>query len=124
MNIERPMFLDLRRMKFPPMAIVSIFHRISGVVLFLGLPFVLYLLQQSLRSVSAFDSVVQLLDKAPFKLGVWIFLVALIYHVIAGIRHVLMDMGLGEQLLAGKQTAIFVLVLSGGLALFLGIWLW
>jgi succinate dehydrogenase / fumarate reductase cytochrome b subunit len=44
--------------------------------------------------------------------------------VIAGIRHVLMDMGLGEQLLAGKQTAIFVLVLSGGLALFLGIWLW
>jgi len=124
MTIERPVFLDLWRMKFPPMAIVSIFHRISGVILFLGLPFVLYLLQQSLRSADTFDSVQKLLQTAGLKLATWVFLVALLYHVIAGIRHVVMDLGVGEHLPAGRHTAVFVLLLSLVLALFLGIWLW
>jgi succinate dehydrogenase / fumarate reductase cytochrome b subunit len=123
-NKNRPVNLDLSSMKFPPMAIVSILHRVSGVVLFILLPVIIFLLGRSLHSQEAFTQTSLMLAEPYYKLVLWAFSAALVYHVLAGIRHLLMDMGIGEHLCTGRRTAIFVIVLAVILTIFLGIWIW
>lgn len=123
-NKKRPVNLDLSRLKFPPMAIASILHRISGMAIFLLLPVMLCFLGQSLHSEEAFFQVKTMLGSPYLKGMVWVFSAALIYHVLAGIRHMIMDLGFGESLEVGKRSAIFVIVFSAILAIFLGIWIW
>ncbi|KTD07427.1 succinate dehydrogenase, cytochrome b556 subunit [Legionella jamestowniensis] len=124
MNQKRPINLDLGTMKFPPMAIASILHRISGLVLFLLMPAMLYFLALSLQSVNSFMELQQKLAHPFHKLVLWAFSAALVYHLLAGIRHLLMDLGYGEHLKSGRRSAIFVIVLSIILTLLLGIWIW
>ncbi|KTD44223.1 succinate dehydrogenase, cytochrome b556 subunit [Legionella parisiensis] len=124
MNKKRPVNLDLGSLKFPPMAIVSILHRISGVVLFLLLPIMLYIFGQSMQSEEAFIQVKDLLSHPIYKLVVWAFGAAMIYHVLAGIRHLVMDMGFGEHLDAGRRSAVIVIILAVILSIFLGFWIW
>lgn len=124
MNKNRPVNLDLSSMKFPPMAIASVLHRISGVVLFILLPIMIFLLGQSLQSEEAFAQMKIMLSDPYYKLVLWAFSAALGYHILAGIRHILMDMGFGEHLCTGRFTAILVIVLAAILTIFLGIWIW
>ena len=124
MNNKRPVNLDLGSLKYPPMAIASILHRISGLVLFLLLPVMLYFLQCSLVSKESFDELQATLTSPYYRLLLWIFSVALIYHVLAGIRHLLMDIGVGEQLGVGRQSANIVIILAIICTIFLGIWIW
>ena len=124
MNKKRPVNLDLGSMKYPPMAIVSILHRISGLVLFLLLPLMLYFLSLSLRSVESFDRLQTMLTSPYHKMLLWIFSSAFIYHVIAGIRHLLLDIGVGEQLGVSRQSAKIVIILALIVTIFLGIWIW
>jgi succinate dehydrogenase / fumarate reductase cytochrome b subunit len=123
-NQKRPINLDLRTMKFPPMAIASILHRISGVVLFLLMPVMLYFLEISLRSPESYTLLQKLLSHPLHKLMLWAFSAALIYHLLAGIRHLLMDMGYGEHLSSGRHSANLVIALSIILTFFAGIWIW
>jgi succinate dehydrogenase / fumarate reductase cytochrome b subunit len=106
------------------MAIVSILHRISGVLLFLGAPVMLYFLQRSLHSVTAFDELMVLLNHPFWKLFNWFFLSALLYHLLAGIRHMIMDFGFGETLLASRRSAVLLLALVVVGVLGLGVWIW
>ena len=124
MNTKRPINLDLMTMKFPPMAIASILHRLSGLLLLLLLPYILYLLHQSLISAASFAQLNLFLTQPLAKFGLWLFLSALTYHLLAGIRHLLMDYGIGESLRAGKASAIFVITAAGILMIGIGIWLW
>ncbi len=124
MNKKRPVNLDLGSLKFPPMAIASILHRISGLVLFIFLPVMLFILGKSLQSEEVFVQTKTMLASPYYKLALWAFSTAMIYHVLAGIRHLLMDMGLGEHLETARHSAIFVIVLSVILTIFLGIWIW
>lgn len=124
MNKKRPVNLDLGSLKFPPMAIASILHRVSGVVLFLLLPVMLYILGKTLQSAEGFTQTTIMLASPYYKLVLWAFSAALIYHVIAGIRHLLMDMGFGEHLKTGRISANFVIIISVILTIFLGIWIW
>jgi succinate dehydrogenase / fumarate reductase, cytochrome b subunit len=123
-NKKRPVNLDLSSLKFPPMAIASILHRISGVLLFVLLPFMLFILSQSLQSAEAFAQMKIMIDNPFYKLVLWAFSAALAYHVLAGIRHLLMDMGFGEHLDTGRHTAILVIVLAVISTILLGIWIW
>lgn len=124
MNKKRPINLDLVSLSYPPMAIASILHRLSGVVLFLLLPIMLFILGQSVQSEEAFIHVKSLLLHPCYKMIVWAFGAAMIYHLLAGIRHLLMDMGFGEHLNAGRNSAVLVIVLAVILTIFLGIWIW
>lgn len=124
MNNNRPVNLDLFSMKFPAMAIASILHRISGILLFLLMPAMLYLLDQSLHSEASFSQMQILLANPLWKLVVWAFGSSLIYHLLAGIRHVLMDIGFGEHLSAGRKSAGLVILLAVVLAILWGVWLW
>lgn len=124
MNKKRPINLDLTSMTFPPMAIASILHRVSGITLFLLLPFILCLFAKSLNSADSFIQMQMLLTHPVYKLCLWGFSVAMVYHIIAGLRHIVMDMGIGEHLSAGRASAILVIALSFIAAIILGIWIW
>lgn len=124
MNKKRPVNLDLSSLKFPPMAIASLLHRISGVLLFLLLPIMLFIFAQSMQSEESFAQMKIGLTHPGYKLMLWAFGAALIYHVLAGIRHLIMDMGFGEELSAGRRTAVLVIILAVILTIFLGFWIW
>lgn len=123
-NRQRPINLDLSSIKQPPMAIASILHRISGIVLFLLLPFMLYLLDQSLQTAISFDALRIMLANPYYKFLLWGFSAALTYHVLAGIRHLLMDMGFGENINAGRCSAMIVIALAIILTIVLGVCIW
>lgn len=108
----RPVNLDLTTVKFPLPAITSILHRISGVALFFGIGVVLYLLQLSLESEAGFERVTELFRATPVRLVVWPLLTGLLYHLIAGIKHLLMDWGIGESREGALRGAQVTLVLA------------
>lgn len=124
MNDKRPVNLDLASLRFPPMAIASILHRLSGLLMFVLLPVMLCYLEHSLRSPESFDAVRMQMTNPWLKLVFWGFGSAWIYHVIAGVRHMLMDLGIGEGLEAGRRSAVLVIALAVISTLFLGMWIW
>ena len=109
---------------FPVMAIASILHRISGVLLFLFTPFLLWALYGSLNSPSCFHALQASLTSPCAKLCIWVFLSALVYHLLAGFKHLLMDIGFCEELNSSKFASWLVILLSLIAVVMLGVWLW
>lgn len=96
-----------------PVAIASILHRISGVIVFLLIPVLLYLLDKSLASPEGFTYVKeQVFGNFFVRFIVWVFAAGLIYHFIAGIKHLLADLGFAEELQSGRTAATISLILS------------
>ena len=115
-------FLNLAQIRFPIGAIASIAHRVSGVLLFIALPVLAALLDASLRSEAGFASVRGLLS-SPLALVVsGVLAWALVHHVLAGIRHLLMDVGIGGELERARASACLVLLAAPALALLLLVW--
>lgn len=121
---QRPVNLDLRTIKLPVTAYTSILHRISGVILFLGLAIMLYALGKSLGSEEGFGEVKACLTSPLAKFVTWGLLSALLYHLVAGVRHLTMDMGIGETLEGGKLGSKIVIVISVVLIVLVGVWVW
>ncbi|WP_422460728.1 MULTISPECIES: succinate dehydrogenase, cytochrome b556 subunit [unclassified Endozoicomonas] len=124
MNSKRPVNLDITTIKLPLPAYTSILHRISGVILFIGLGFILYGLELSLASEESFDALKALLSAPLAKFIIWGILSALIYHLIAGVKHLLMDMDVGDGKESGSLGSIVTLVLSTVLIILAGVWVW
>jgi succinate dehydrogenase / fumarate reductase cytochrome b subunit len=122
-NHTRPKNLNLLTIRFPLPAIISILHRVSGAFLFLLIPFILWALQASLTE-SGFESMQSALDSWFAKLIFWVLFVPFCFHLIAGVRHLLSDIHIGDTLKRGNQTAKLVIVISGILILLAGIWVW
>ncbi|QKE65690.2 succinate dehydrogenase, cytochrome b556 subunit [Aquipseudomonas campi] len=123
-NSQRPVNLDLRTIKLPITAYTSILHRVSGVILFVGLAVLLFALDKSLSSEEGFAEVKACLTSPLAKLIVWGLLSALLYHLVAGVRHLIMDMGVGESLEGGKLGSKIVIVVSVVVILLAGVWIW
>lgn len=124
MNKQRPVFLNLTQIKFPPMAIASILHRISGVIIFISLPFLLWALHLSLGTNKDYSALVSCFSQPTTKFALWALLSAAFYHVLAGIRHIIMDFGYAESLTAGKAGAYLVIILAAISSVCAGVWLW
>lgn len=124
MKDKRPVYLDVTKYRFPNTAIVSILHRVSGVLLFLYIPFLLWALDMSLSSGEEFQRLAFHLGHPVIKFFSWLLLASVIFHLIAGIRHLLMDMGLGETHRGGRLGANLVFITSILLILVAGLWLW
>jgi succinate dehydrogenase / fumarate reductase cytochrome b subunit len=121
---KQVIYLNLFQFKFPATAIVSILHRLSGVFLFLALPGLLWALSQSLQGEPQFSQLKDCFMHPVFK-WIWAaFLVALFYHLMAGIRHIIIDMGYAGQKQSGRIGAYLVMVVSGLFALWLGSLIW
>lgn len=112
MNKKRPININPLSIKLPIPALVSISHRISGIVVFLFIPFLLYILSLSLKSEENYADMIAWLQSPLIKFVLWAVGVGLFFHLVAGLRHLLMDLHLGETLRAGRLSAIIVFVLS------------
>lgn len=124
MKDPRPKNLNLFTIEFPIPAIVSILHRVSGVILFLLIPLMLWVLHSSLSSQQDFDYIHGALTKPWVKFIIWCSMSAYIYHLLAGIRHLLMDIHIGEELKSGRLGAMITVGISIILMILTGIWLW
>jgi succinate dehydrogenase / fumarate reductase cytochrome b subunit len=121
---KRPIYLDLLKITMPITAIVSILHRISGVVLFLLAPWMFYMLHRSLVDAPSFADVHTCFQSCTYKIIIWAFSAAFIYHMCAGVRHMIMDLGYGESFQTGRITAIIMLGISAVLIIGFGVWIW
>ncbi len=103
---------QLIKYRLPWAGKVSILHRISGAALFLLLPFILYLFDQSLASELSFMQFQAFTDYILVKLIclglIWSFL----HHFCAGIRYLLLDLEIGVEKIAAQKSAIIVLSVS------------
>ena len=113
---------DLASFKWPITALSSITHRVAGVVLFIGVAFMLYALDLSLSSEEGFISLKEMMVSPVGKIITWGLLSALAYHFVAGIKHLLMDMGVGETLEGAQFAAKTTLFFSAVLIALAAIW--
>lgn len=124
LNKDRPVNLDISTIKLPLAAWTSITHRISGVILFFGIGVLLWLFDQSLSGPDGFARVREIVTSPLAKLVVWGVLAALAYHLVAGVKHLLLDLGLGESKEAAPRGAAAVIIVSVILIVLVGAWLW
>ncbi len=103
---------DLINYRLPPGGWVSILHRVSGAVIFLMLPFLLYLFELSIRSEMTFDHFRGIASHPLAKLVLLGLIWAYLQHFCAGVRHLFMDMHMAIEKDSAKNTAVSVLVLS------------
>jgi len=116
-NKSRPQFSNihitqLAHYRLPLAGLVSILHRISGFLMFLLLPFVLYLLERSLTSESTYEYMRGFASHWFVKLIILALSWAYLHHFSAGIRHLFMDMHMGLSKEGSRHSAASVLVIS------------
>jgi succinate dehydrogenase / fumarate reductase cytochrome b subunit len=124
---DRPVFLNLLRIRQPVTAVVSILHRISGILMVLALPGLIYLLQISLSSPEGFYQASTILDGQIARLFAVLMSWSLAHHLFAGIRFLILDFDIGLTKDVARKTAwlvhvsaAVVAVYSAGLLLFSG----
>ena len=117
----RPVNLDITTVRMPFTAVLSILHRISGIVIFLAAPVLIWLLQQSLTSPEHYANVEQLLSGGFYRFAFFGVLWAFAYHIMAGIKHLLMDAGHGETLEGAKISSVLLVIGNILVLIFLGV---
>ncbi|MCU7932416.1 MAG: succinate dehydrogenase, cytochrome b556 subunit [Candidatus Thiodiazotropha sp. (ex Codakia rugifera)] len=119
----RPVFLNLTKIRLPMAGIMSIIHRVTGVVMVLAIPLLIYLLDLSLSSAEGFADAKAMFANGFIKLLLFLFLWGLMHHLLAGIRYLLIDIDVGVEKPLFRQTAwavtlvapLLALILMGGL---------
>ena len=110
---ERPVYLDLSKIRLPMSALTSITHRLSGMyIFFVTLPLLLFVINQSISSKANYERLI--MDMSSISLySMFIFLSVSIfwYHILTGIRHLIMDfLHLGESLKGAHYSSIFTII--------------
>ena len=103
-----PKFLNLFVIKLPPSGIVSIAHRISGVLMFVSIPAIAYLFALSLENQAGFQRVQTLLASPPALILTILLVWSFSHHLLAGIRHLLLDIDIGVQRSQARTSAWLV----------------
>ena len=109
---ERPVYLDLTKIRLPMSAFSSITHRLSGMyIFFVTLPLILYVIDQSLSSRSSFDKLANdIVSISFFSFFLFISISIFWYHILTGVRHLIMDFfHIGESLNGSHYSSIFTL---------------
>lgn len=100
-------------------------QRISGIMNIISIGIMLKLLNFSLSSPEKFKIIKMVLTTLYFKIIVWGILILILYHLIAGIRHILMDLRLiTESKLSGTRSAYIVLIITLIFSLVIGVLIW
>jgi succinate dehydrogenase / fumarate reductase cytochrome b subunit len=114
MNTDhRPVYIDLRKINLPVSALISITHRLSGMyIFFITLPLMLALIYFSTESEDSFNDLSLFLKNYKFILALIVLSFCILwFHILSGVRHLIMDAHIGESLLASKYSAIFTISL-------------
>jgi len=120
---KQPKNLNLFTIRLPLPALVSILHRMSGVLLFLLMPFLTWALCASLLSDLHFNKTVLILNTWPIKIIEVFFIWALIHHLMAGLRHLLLDLQIGNDLIMARFSSKSVLLISFILTFIMACWI-
>jgi succinate dehydrogenase / fumarate reductase cytochrome b subunit len=104
--------LDIRHYRLPAAGLVSFLHRVSGALMFLLLPFILYLLEQSIGSENFFARLQDGFGGWFAKLVILALSWAYLHHFCAGVRHLFMDVHIGITKEASRKSAVSVLSVS------------
>ncbi len=110
---ERPVYLDLTKIRLPMSAFSSITHRLSGMyVFFITLPLMLYIINQSTSSKSSYEKLlIDISSISFFSIFVFVSLAIFWYHILTGIRHLIMDFfHIGESLNGSHYSSIFTVI--------------
>ena len=121
---NRPVWYNLSPVNLPVPAIVSILHRISGILLFLALLWGIYLLDLSLASEEGYRHVGEYMGHPLAKLGALVICWSFFHHFCAGIRYLLLDLHVGIDLGSARRSSQIVLVVSVILTVIAGARLW
>jgi len=123
-NDKRPVNLDIGSISLPITAWVSLMHRASGVFLFAGIALLIYMLDESLTSQDSFVALKEILASPGAKFAVWFVTAGMIYHTVAGVKHLIMDFGVGETMEGGVLGARLTIAISVVLSILAGVWIW
>ncbi|MGY8848176.1 MAG: succinate dehydrogenase, cytochrome b556 subunit [Burkholderiales bacterium] len=125
MHRRRPKYLNLMEIKLPLPAVISILHRVSGVLLFFpGIPILLYSLQMMLDSPQSYEDFHAILSCIPVKIGLTVLLWFFMHHLCAGIRHLALDLHYGEGREQAKVSGKLVLIAGIILTISFGTVIW
>lgn len=124
MKKQRPVNLQLNTISFPPTAIVSILHRVSGVAMFIAMIFIIWAWATALNSGDGFDMVKEVMGGIFGKIIAIGTVSLLTFHIVVGIRHVIMDLGYWEELDSGNTSAKVSIVLWLILTAAAGVAIW
>jgi len=121
----RPVYLNLVAIRLPFPGFVSFLHRFSGAILFLvGIPVLLCAVEASLASPARFAELRTALSHPLAKLVVLGLAWAYLHHLIAGLRHLALDLHIGTDLAAARRSSTVVFVLALALTAIVGVRLW
>jgi succinate dehydrogenase / fumarate reductase cytochrome b subunit len=119
-----PVWYNLSPFALPLPGWASIFHRISGVVLFFGMFWLLYLLDTSLQSAETFERYKAAVSHPLAKLFLTGIIWAYLHHFCAGVRYLMHDLHKGDSLPAARKSAGAVFVVSLVLTAIIGVAIW
>ncbi len=106
----RPVYLNLLKIRLPITGVVSIAHRISGLLLFLAIPFSIYMVDLTLESETGFEQGMRLLGQPVVQVILIVLVWSFVHHLLAGIRYLALDFDLGVEKTSSKMSAMIVLV--------------
>lgn len=120
---QRPKFLNLFKIRLPVTGVTSILHRITGALLFLAIPGLVYFFDRSLSSPESFAALGECFTAPLVKVVATLMAWALLHHLLAGIRYLLTDIAVGLNLQAARTTAWTVNILSvTSLVILIAVW--
>ena len=107
---KRPVFLNLLVIRLPVAGVMSIIHRVTGVLMTLATPLLIYLLDLSLSGPEGFTAASGLLTGTWGRISLFVAAWALLHHLFAGIRYLLIDLDAGVEKPLFRHTALAVIV--------------
>ncbi|MEI4220463.1 MAG: succinate dehydrogenase, cytochrome b556 subunit [Candidatus Dasytiphilus stammeri] len=122
---RRPVNLNLTTLQFPLTAITSILHRLSGIINLIIVGIILRMLDVSLSSPDGFLQVQGWIKNIFFKVIMWKLFTILFYHIMAGVRHILMDVGIiADNYQTGRFSAQVVFIFTILISIITGLIIW
>jgi len=109
---NRPIFLNLLKIRLPVTGFVSILHRISGLLLFIAIPYLVYLFDLSLKGADGFSQVQEILLYPIVQLISLVLIWSIIHHLFAGIRFLLTDFDIGLDKIQSTRYAWGVFIIE------------
>ncbi len=101
----RPVFMNLLQIRMPVVAVLSFAHRVSGVMMCVLIPFLIYLLDLSLRNAQGYAQVLEILSHPIVKFMAVLVVWGLSHHMLAGIRFLLIDADVGVERDSARRSA-------------------
>ena len=110
---SRPVFMNLLQIRMPVVAVLSFAHRVSGVLMCVLIPVLIYLFDLSLRSAQGYAQALEILRHPVVKFMAVLVVWGLMHHLLAGIRFLLIDADIGVERDSARRSAW--IINAGGL---------